>query len=83
MKKLSIFIDESGDFIKGMSFTIMDKLNLEQFRTQYFSFISNVEFRKAEPQKYRLLQVAAFICSMELLKIKKNENYTGVAGWKA
>ena len=30
----------------------------------------DVEFRKAEPQKYRLLQVADFICSMELLKIK-------------
>lgn len=34
---------------------------------------SNVEFRKAEPQKYRLLQAADFICSMELLKIKRNE----------
>lgn len=34
---------------------------------------SNVEFRKVEPQKYRLLQVADFICSMELLKIKKDE----------
>ena len=35
---------------------------------------SNVEFRKAEPQRYRLLQAADFICSMELLRIKKNEN---------
>lgn len=35
---------------------------------------SNVEFRRAEPQKYRLLQAADFICSMELLKIKRNEN---------
>ncbi len=34
---------------------------------------SNVEFRKAEPQRYRLLQVADFICSMELLKIKKEQ----------
>lgn len=34
---------------------------------------SNVEFRKAEPQKYRLLQAADFICSMELLRIKKEE----------
>ena len=25
---------------------------------------SNVEFRKAEPQKYRLLQAADFICSI-------------------
>ena len=34
---------------------------------------SNVEFRKVEPQKYRLLQAADFLCSMELLKIKKDE----------
>ena len=34
----------------------------------------NVEFRKAEPQKYRLLQVADFICSIELLRIKMQEN---------
>ncbi len=33
----------------------------------------DVEFRKAEPQKYRLLQLADFVCSMELLKIKKEE----------
>lgn len=40
-----------------------------------FSLLFNdVEFRKAEPQKYRLLQVADFICSMELLQIKRNEN---------
>ena len=34
---------------------------------------TEVEFRKAEPQKYRLLQVADFVCSMELLKIKREE----------
>lgn len=34
----------------------------------------NVEFRKVEPQKYRLLQVADFICSLELLRIKWREN---------
>lgn len=34
---------------------------------------SNVEFRRAEPQKYRLLQAADFICSLELLKIKQSE----------
>ncbi|MFI3171713.1 MAG: DUF3800 domain-containing protein [Eubacteriales bacterium] len=34
---------------------------------------TNVEFRTAEPQKYRLLQVSDFICSMELLRIKRNE----------
>lgn len=35
---------------------------------------NDVEFRKAEPQKYKLLQVADFVCTMELLKIKRNEN---------
>ena len=30
----------------------------------------DVEFRKAKPQKYRLLQVADFVCSMKLLKIR-------------
>lgn len=39
----------------------------------FSSHFSNVEFRKAEPTKYRLLQVADFVCSMELLKIKKQE----------
>ena len=34
---------------------------------------NDVEFRKAEPQKYRLLQVADFVCSLELLKIKREE----------
>ncbi len=34
----------------------------------------NIEFRLAEPQKYRLLQAADFICSMELMRIKKIEN---------
>ena len=42
--------------------------------TVFSIHFSNVEFRKAEPQKYRLLQAADFICSMELLRIKKNEN---------
>ncbi len=42
--------------------------------TVFSIHFSNIEFRKAEPQKYRLLQAADFICSMELLKIKKNEN---------
>lgn len=34
---------------------------------------ASVEFRKVAPQRYRLLQAADFICSMELLKIKRDE----------
>ncbi|MCD8021892.1 MAG: DUF3800 domain-containing protein [Lachnospiraceae bacterium] len=37
------------------------------------SCFSNVEFRKASPQKYRLLQAADFICTIELMKVKREE----------
>ena len=35
--------------------------------------LNDVEFRKATPTQYRLLQAADFICTMELLKIKRDE----------
>ena len=35
---------------------------------------TNVDFRNASPQQYRLLQVADFICSLELLKEKYTNN---------
>ena len=40
----------------------------------FSAHFDNVEFRKAEPQNYRLLQTADFICTVELLKIKYAEN---------
>jgi hypothetical protein len=36
--------------------------------------LKNVEFRKADPREYRLLQTADFFCTMELLGIKREEN---------
>lgn len=54
--------------------SLSGRLGREILNTVFSIHFSNVEFRKAEPQKYRLLQAADFICSMELLKIKKNEN---------
>ncbi|MBO4213626.1 MAG: DUF3800 domain-containing protein [Lachnospiraceae bacterium] len=36
-------------------------------------YFANVEYIKAQPQEYILLQVADFICTIELLKIKKEE----------
>lgn len=42
--------------------------------TVFSIHFSNLEFRRAEPQKYRLLQAADFICSMELLRMKNLEN---------
>lgn len=50
------------------------QIELSSILNTVFSFhFTNVEFRKAEPQKYRLLQVADFICSLELIRIKWQE----------
>ncbi len=51
------------------------QIELGSILNEVFSVhFANVEFRKVEPQKYRLLQVADFICSLELLRIKWTEN---------
>ena len=48
---------------------------LSSILSAVFSFhLSNVEFRKADPREYKLLQVADFFCSIELLRIKRDEN---------
>lgn len=39
----------------------------------FSSCFENVVFRKADPRTYRLLQVADFVCTMELLNIKQKE----------
>lgn len=41
--------------------------------TVFSKELTNVEFRKAEQSKYRLLQAADFICTFELINIKRNE----------
>lgn len=72
IEKHSAFFDE---FEKIIVYYDNGQIELGAILNTVFSIhFSNVEFRKAEPQKYRLLQVADFICSMELLRIKKNEN---------
>ena len=37
----------------------------------FATYFSNVDFRTAEPQKYKLLQAADFVCTLELLNIKR------------
>ena len=62
------------DYDKVIVYYDNGQIELSAILNAVFSiYFSNVEFRKAEPQKYRLLQAADFICSMELLKIKRNE----------
>ena len=48
------------------------ELNLV-LNTIFSLLLSNVEFRKASPLQYRLLQLADFVCSVELLAIKLSE----------
>lgn len=62
------------DYDKVIVYYDNGQIELSAILNAVFSiYFSNVEFRKAEPQKYRLLQAADFICSMELLKIKRSE----------
>ncbi len=78
-REISNVIEKHKVFFEGFDKIIVyydnGQIELGAVLNTVFSIhFSNVEFRKAEPQKYRLLQAADFICSMELLKIKKNEN---------
>ena len=78
-REISNVIEKNKAFFDGFDKIIVyydnGQIELGSILNTVFSIhFSNVEFRKAEPQKYRLLQAADFICSMELLKIKKNEN---------
>ncbi len=71
---LSEHIEFFSDFDKIIVYYDNGQVELSTILNAVFSIqFSNVEFRKAEPQKYRLLQAADFICSMELLKIKRDE----------
>lgn len=66
--------DFFGSFDKIIVYYDNGQTELSAILNAVFSIqFSNVEFRKAEPQKYRLLQAADFICSMELLRIKWEE----------
>lgn len=78
-REISNVIEKNKAFFDGFDKIIVyydnGQIELGAILNTVFSIhFSNVEFRKAEPQKYRLLQAADFICSIELLKIKKNEN---------
>ena len=71
---LSKHIEFFSDFDKIIVYYDNGQVELSTILNAVFSIqFSNVEFRKAEPQKYRLLQAAVFICSMELLRIKRDE----------
>ena len=77
-REISRVINKHNEFFKSFDKIIVyydnGQIELGAILNTVFSIhFTNVEFRKAEPQKYRLLQAADFICSMELLKIKNSE----------
>ena len=73
-RALSERIEFFSEFDKIIVYYDNGQVELSTILNAVFSIqFSNVEFRKAEPQKYRLLQAADFICSMELLRIKRDE----------
>lgn len=64
IEKHKTFFDS---FDKIIAYYDNGQIELEAILNTVFAIhFSNVEFRKAEPQIYRLLQAADFICSMEL-----------------
>lgn len=77
-REINSFLNSHADFFHSFDKIIIYYDNgqheLSSILNVVFSIhFSNVEFRKAEPQKYRLLQAADFICTMELLRIKREE----------
>lgn len=77
-KQISQAIMKQQDFFNRFDKVIVyydnGQIELSAILNAFFSIqFNNVEFRKAEPQVYRLLQAADFICSMELLRIKRDE----------
>lgn len=78
-KQIKSFVSKNYDY-----FSSFDKVNVYYdngqtelnlvLNTILSMLLSNVEFRKASPGEYRLLQLADFVCSIELLSLKQQEN---------
>lgn len=78
-KEITQFIDKNYDYFLQYDRIVVyydnGQIELSSILNAIFSaHLNNVEFRKAMPQKYKLLQVADFICTIELLNIKRNSN---------
>ena len=77
--RLSAFIRDNLEYFQGFDRIIVYYDNGQQELSMIINTIlntafTNVDFRNASPQQYKLLQVADFICSMELLRQKYENN---------
>lgn len=78
-KELSGFIKENLAFFQSFDNIIVYYDHGQQELSVIINTIlntqfSNVDFRNASPKRYKLLQVADFICSVELLGQKREHN---------
>lgn len=78
-KEITQFIARNYDYFMQYNRIVVyydnGQIELSSILSAIFSaHLNHVEFRKAIPQKYKLLQVADFICTIELLNIKRNRN---------
>lgn len=77
-KMLKVYINKHFEYFSSFEKIIVyydngqQELNLV-LNTIFSLLLSNVEFRKASPFEYRLLQLADYICTIELLSIKFSE----------
>ena len=77
-KKIKEYLDLHREFFSSFDKILVyydyGQAELSAVLNAVFSvYFSDVEFRKAEQQNYRLLQVADFVCSFELLELKKKK----------
>ena len=77
-RKIKEFLDAHRDLFSSFEKIIVyydyGQAELSAVLNAVFSmYFTDVEFRKAEQQNYRLLQVADFVCSLELLDLKREE----------
>ena len=77
-KRLKTYINEHLEYFSSFDKVIVYYDNGQQELNIILNSIlnlllNNVEFRKASPSEYRLLQAADYVCSMELLSVKSDE----------
>lgn len=78
-KQLSHFVDNNVNYFNSFERIVVYYDNGQNELSYILNAILNsklslVEFKNASPKVYQLLQVADFICSVELLKQKKTNN---------
>lgn len=77
-KQLAGFIRDNADYFHSFDRIVVyydnGQSELSYILNAIFNTNLTVEFKNASPKEYHLLQVADFICSVELLKQKKEKN---------